>query len=345
MAVVKIFPEKDTFITSEVPTANAGKDEILEIGRYDSISGQSSISRMLVKYSTEEISETLSGISEYSASLKFYLADAYEVPTELRIESYLISGAWDNGTGKYGDIPLNTTGVSWKYKKAGEQQAWSNEGGDFYNTPTASQFFELNNKYDIDINVTEQLSDILDSTVPNEGFLIKLTGSLELNTSSSVRLKYFGADTNTIYPPSLELKWDDSTYNTGSLTVLNTSQPKIEITNNKGKYIGEGKQRFRVAAKPKYPVRTFTTSSVYLTNYALPQNTYWGIKDEYTEEMVIDFDTQFTKVSCDSTGPFFDVYMNGLQPERFYRVLIKTELDGSTVIVDNNNVIKVTRNG
>ena len=61
--------------------------------------------------------------------------------------------------------------------------------------------------------------------------------------------------------------------------------------------------------------------------------------------IVIDFDTKHTKVSCDSNGGFFDVYMDGLQPERYYRILIKTTLDGSTTVVDNQNIFKVVRNG
>jgi hypothetical protein len=163
--------------------------------------------------------------------------------------------------------------------------------------------------------------------------------------SSSIRLKYYSLDTNTIYPPFLEFKWDDSTYTTGSLSVLSNSISTIGIKNNGGKYADVGKQRFRLTAKPKYPVRTFTTSSIYLTNYALPSSSYWGLRDENTEEMVIDFDTQFTKISCDPTGPFFDVYMDGLQPERYYRILVKTTLDGSTTVVDNQNIFKVVRNG
>ena len=49
--------------------------------------------------------------------------------------------------------------------------------------------------------------------------------------------------------------------------------------------MNEGKQRFRLTARPKYPTRTFTTGSVYNTNYALPSASYWGLKDEFTEEM------------------------------------------------------------
>jgi hypothetical protein len=40
MAIYKIFPEKDTFISTEVPTGNAGKDEIIEIGTYLDSSGK-----------------------------------------------------------------------------------------------------------------------------------------------------------------------------------------------------------------------------------------------------------------------------------------------------------------
>ena len=55
--------------------------------------------------------------------------------------------------------------------------------------------------------------------------------------------------------------------------------------------------------------------------------------------MVVPFDSKFTKVSCDSTGPYFDVYMDGLQPERYYRILVKSELDkvGYRTVLDISN--------
>ena len=60
--------------------------------------------------------------------------------------------------------------------------------------------------------------------------------------------------------------------------------------------------------------------------------------------MVIDYNTFGTKVSCDSSGPYFDIYMGGLQPERYYRILIKSTINGSTVVIDDNNIFKVVRN-
>jgi len=371
MAVYRIFPEKDTFIFSETVKGNAGKDEIIEIGGYSDISGAGHTSRVLLQYSTTEIQQAIQTkifTASYQATINLYLADAYQIPVDYTLYAYPIYATvdWDNGKGKYGDVPTDTSGVSWKYRNAGEQNAWITgpypagvtgsfregyEGGGSWYTAsngqgvTSTETFKLNSVNDVNIDVTTAVRQFVTGALDNRGFILKLANSLEFNTTSSIRLKYYGADTNTIYPPFLQLKWDDSVYSTGSLTVLNNSQSTITITNNKSKYPDVGKQRFRISSKPKYPTRTFSTGSIYLTNYALPTGSYWGLRDENTEEMVVDFDQQYTKVSCDSTGPFFDVYMDGLQPERYYRILIKTELDGSTVVVDNQNIFKVVRNG
>ena len=61
--------------------------------------------------------------------------------------------------------------------------------------------------------------------------------------------------------------------------------------------------------------------------------------------MIVDFDTTFTKLSCDSKSNYFDIYLDGLQPERFYKVLIKSEIDGTDVVIDNDQIFKIVRNG
>jgi hypothetical protein len=369
MAVYRIFPKNDTFISTENVLGNAGKDEIVEIGGYPNISDVGQTNRILVKYDTSEIQNTINNLivtRSYTANIKLYLADASEIPADYTLYSYPISGTWDNGIGKFGDVPTNDTGVSWKYRQAGQSNAWLTGsyptgvtgsytstlqgGGNWYTASLGfnmefTQSHALNSSNDVDIDVTKAISLIGSGTLGNDGFIVKLQDSLEFNTTSSIQLKYYSADTNTTYPPFLEFNWDDSSYVTGSLSVLSNSTAIINLTNNKGKYVDNGKQRFRVSARPKYPVRTFTTSSAYLTNYALPSGSYWGLRDENTEEMVVDFNTGSTKISCDSQGAFFDVYMDGLQPERYYRILVKTTLDGSTTVIDNQNIFKVVRNG
>lgn len=372
MAVYRIFPEKDAFIYTEQVTGNTGLDEILEIAGYPDASGTGQTSRALLKFNSDEISSVVDnkiGSTNFSSSIKLFLANASELPTSYTVYAYPVYNTgdveWVNGRGKFGDLPLDTSGVSWTYTQDGLAGRWatgsianvtssfsiaSPGGGTWYTGSNGesmefSQTHSFKSSNDLDINVTAAVKQIYNSTLYNNGFIVKLPQNLEYNTTSSIRLKYFSSDTNTIYPPYLEFKWDDSSYSTGSLSVLSSDVNTISIKNNKGVYHEVGKQRFRISARPKYPVRTFTTGSIYLSNYALPENSYWGIKDENTAEMVVDFDTSFTKISCDSQGAYFDIYMDGLQPERYYRILIKSSLDGSDVVIDNDNIFKIVRNG
>ena len=371
MAIYRIFPEKDTFIFTETDTGNAGKDEILEIAGYPNLLEQGQTSRTLIKFSDTDINNVINneiGNTNFSSSIRLNLAEASELPVDYIIYGYPIhidGFEFDNGTGKFGDIPTNKTGVSWKNISANETNPWplsgftggvtasygSVTGGGNWITSSnniiveASQSHGINSTHDLELNVTEAVKLFYSGSLNNRGFILKLQDSLENYTSASIRLKYFSGDTNSIYPPYLEFKWNDSSYDTGSLSTLSTDQATIDIKNNIGEYADVGKKRFRLIARPQFPTRAFQTSSVYTTNFALPTASFWGLRDENTEEMIVDFDTTFTKISCDSSGPFFDIHLSGLQPERYYRILVKTVLDGSTVIVNNRNIFKVVRNG
>ena len=69
---------------------------------------------------------------------------------------------------------------------------------------------------------------------------------------------------------------------------------------------------------------------------------YYAIKDLDTNEYVIDFDGNYTKLSLDDNGSYFTLYMNGLEPERYYKILIQTTVNGSTIVFDENYIFKVT---
>ena len=351
MAVYRIYPEKDATILSKPNAAgvygNAGLDEVLEIRSYPDDDGIGRSSRILIQFRDRDIESVINTkvSGSYSASLNLFLADANELPTSFNIEAYPISSSWVQGTGKLADSPANTNGVSWKFRDASTVQ-WDELGGDFITGSYAtSQSFDVGSiDLDLDLNITEYVSASHAGSISNNGILLKIQDSLENETTSSIALKYFGNDTNTIFPPYLEFKWDDSNYSS-TLDTLNTDIANINIKNHKEKYVDSDKVRFRLSARPKYPTRTFSTGSIYRTEYKLPQDTYWAIKDEYSEEMIIDFDTIGTKVSADNISSYFDIYMDALQPERYYRLLIKTTLNDSTVVLDNRNVFKVVRNG
>jgi len=151
-------------------------------------------------------------------------------------------------------------------------------------------------------------------------------------------------DTHTIYPPQLEFRWDDSSYST-LLPQISDSTFLSTITNNKSSFKESTTYTFRIKSRSIYPPRAFQTTSTYLGTKALPSTAYWALKDVKTEEMVVDFDTTFTKISCDNTSNYFKLYMDGLEPERYYQILYKVVLsNGETVIIDNkSNYFKVVR--
>ena len=214
---------------------------------------------------------------------------------------------------------------------------------DYISSSLASESKSVKLSQDLNINITDIVTSHYSGSYGNAGIMLKLDSTNENNTTSSINLQYYGSDTNTIFPPYLEFKWDDSSYNS-SLPELSTDIVTIGIKNHKEKYADTDSIKFRLSARPKYPTRTFTTSSIYLKEYKLPQQSYWGIKDEYSGEMIVDF-SNHTKISADDTSSFFNVYMDSFQPERYYRLLVKTTVSDSTIVIDNKNIFKVTRHG
>jgi len=157
-------------------------------------------------------------------------------------------------------------------------------------------------------------------------------------------MQFYSVDTNTIYPPELEFKWDDySNVLTGSLSssIVSTTNLVSSLAENPGVFFSGSINRFRFNVAPKYPIRTWTTASRYTGTNFLPTSSYYAVKDLDTNEFVVDFDTTYTKISSDSNGNYFDIYMNGLEPERYYKILVKTVINSSTLILDDNYYFKV----
>lgn len=365
MAVYKIFAEKDTTLYSDYGTLNSGMDPILELSKNTSLlyPSQSSAARFLIKFADGDISDVVSnyiGTASFSSNLKLYLANSTGLPTDYSIEAYPVSGAWDMGTGRFGDIPVPTDGASWLYMKSGGSSPWQNAnfsngvtasytsinsgGGTWYTGSKSEQSFGVYTNKDVNIDVSSAIRSFVSGSIPNEGFIVKLSGSLEFNQAYNFTLNYFGRDTNTVYPPVLEFKWDDSKYSiSGSLISGVSSQDvRISLANNKGEFNQDEVHRFRINVRDLIPTRTYATSSIYTTQKYLPSTTYYSVKDVKSDINIIEFDSNFTKVSADLQGNYFDVYMYGLEPERYYKILIKTVISGSTLIFDDQYFFKVT---
>jgi len=363
MAVYKLFPEKDATLYSEYPVMNTGIDEIVEASTGIAADGSASVTRFLTQFNQNEIIDVLQNkvSSSFAVYFKTSMAKVSGLGEEVNIYNYPVSGTWQNGTGKFLDSPETQNGVSWRYRTSSGSGAWATSfgstgatgsyitgyvgGGNWYTSSLYAQSasFQYRSDFDLSFNVTPTVLAWYSQSIVNNGFITKQDSSEEFDTSKTAEFKYFSVDTNTIYPPQLEFRWADFTFNTGSSTQTFVTSSDIVVTlpNNTGYYEPEAIQRFRVNARPQFPPRIFSTSSFYTTNYYLPTASYWSLKDLDTDETVIDFDTQYTKISADSTSNYFDVYMDGLEPERYYKILIKTIIAGTTQILDSKYYFKV----
>jgi hypothetical protein len=369
MAVYKIFPTQDTTLYSIYPLMNTGLDAICETTNALNIDGNPGVSRFLTQFNTEEIQDIInnkiSGDS-YKVYLKNFIATAEGINANTSIEVLTLAQQWNNGTGYYLDSPQTTDGASWSsplfsgsgnwlisgsnngyYFTSSFNPSYINTGGGNWYTGSSfrvTESFGLRTVKDIELDVSTIVNTWYSSSIPNYGFIIKLTGSQEFNPNQNIQpiLKYYSVDTNTIYPPQLEFRWRDySSIITPFSPVVTTTDLKMSLAENPGVFYPESVNRFYINVSPLYPTRVYQTTSLYTNLNYLPTSSYYAIKDLATNEFVINFDDQYTQISSNSTGNYFDVYMSGLEPERYYKILIKTIINGSTLIFDDNYYFKV----
>ena len=356
--VYKIFPEKSATLYSYYPTLNSGIDEILDFSTYFSIDGTYQVSRPIIKFPQDEINDIFNNKingKEHDVYLRLFLANSSQLPLDYKIHCYPLSVDWNIGTGRFSNSPITIDGVSWQYNKGlNEGSQWfdisipgttgsysSNVGGGlWYIDYNSTQSFNRVSNKDIELNVTSIVDEWYTGSIENYGFILKHEDKLEFNTSSYFELKYFSGNTHTIYPPCLEIKWDDYNYSS-SLNVVNNQNIILTLENNISEYQQDSVQRFKINVRDKYPVRIFQTSSLYLDNKILPTSSYYQIKDLDTEEIIIDFDEKYTKISANNEGNYFDIYMNGLECSRYYKILIKTIINDSVLVLDDNYFFKV----
>lgn len=359
---------------------NTGMDSILELEKVifygtntvignvtSSFSGSVAFnSRILIKFDTSDI---LNLVGNATSSAKYYLnlysSKMQAIPLDYTIMVHPVSGSWDMGTGNKYDSPAVSNGASWYYRDSKNMSTvWATGslsqnisssimsgtvdqygGGTWYTGSQydCSQSF-YNETTDLRVDVTKIVNLWLTNSIDNNGFLVKKSDSSEQNIDYYSSFAFFSQDTNTIYLPKLEVTWDDSRFTTGSLTPAVDDEIILYFKNLKKDYQQKSKAKMRVAVRDVFPEKNYMTSgSQYKAIKYLPTSSYYSVRDAATEDVVIPFDTESTKISCDSEGNYFNIWFNGLQPERIYRFIIRTELDSQEVYFDNNYIFKVKR--
>ena len=383
-----IFGDKDATIYSGGTTSsiNTGADEILEVNKSVAQNGSvQNVSRVLIQFDYTEISQSVID-NKIPSTAKYYLnlydAGSEELLRTQNLFAYMVSGSeWTEGNGKLDHNPTTPDGVSYQYRNHDEKTPWVtgsilDDGGSWFTSSIDTQY-EVSSSVtltkatqDVRLDVTDLVSNHIysASSYPNRGLIIKresisptdFTFSFNSGSdttkdeSSSTRfgnLKFFSTDTHTIYPPKLEVEWDDSVWSTGSLSPLSSTdleRLKVYFKNLRPEYKEGSIVKFRLVGRELYPTTAFSTTPSELSVKYLPSGSiYYSVRDAETEEVIVPFGTG-SKISCDSTGNFFNLWLDGLQAERNYRFLVKVVSGSGTTdeqinFYDDNYEFRVVR--
>ena len=304
-------------------------------------------SRVLIKFDLSNFT-TKAFQSASVVYLNLFTSIARKVPIEYSLEARPISGTWEMGTGNFTN-KLSQDGSTWN--KASDITEWANAGGDTYETPTASQNFNFS-ATDVRMDITK-IFNFWSSSI-NEGILIKRPDSEEDNSIKYGALSFYSLDTHTVYLPTLEVAYDDHVYNTSSFYPLNASGSvsgsqisgniNVYVKNLLPAYRYNTTIRFDLTIKRAYQAKTFyeqarTAEVLYLSNGSLS----YSLRDAYSNRVMVPF-SDYTKVSLNSEGHFFDVSLSGFMPERFYKIIFKyIDIDGTEQYIDTNTQFKVVK--
>ena len=374
------FAERDTTLYERYPYRNTGIDSLVELTKIANGSKIENIiqsntynSRILLDFGSQitnirtAINSGLippigsSANSSASVYLNLRAATATDLPTDYTIYAFPVSQSWNNGNGNYGSTPEITNGTSWYYRdNADLATQWNTgsahskndvsatvlTGGGTWitgSTYEASQSFSYEQP-DIRMDVTDIVKHWIAQDISNYGFIIKRSKTDEQSTDILGSIKFYSVDTNTIYVPRLEVAWNDSVFNAGTNTVIDTSNYTVYISNLRDSYREIERARFDIGVRPMYPNRGYATSSYYFTSNVLPSSSYYSIKDAVTDETIIPYDDYATKVSCDGNGSFFNLRLNTFMPERYYKIELKIQRNNNDIqIHDNGFYFKVVR--
>ena len=353
MAYYFLTASKDASVYLQQPDQNCGLDEVLEVSKvyYGNIKD---VSRALLKFETQGLSSSISNgdveLSEVTLILKE--TESEELPLEFTLEAYPISQSWEMGNGtRFDDI--STAGVTWNNREGDSTLRWlqtaefsdvstgsyEGKGGTFYYASSSLQNFEYKTT-DVYMDIKDIMVDWISGSIPNDGILVKLPFSKENDTNDYGILRFFSKETNTIHQPKVRIGWDDVSFTTGSLTELTSENIKVGIKNFKKEYRVNTTPKLRVVGRDLYPIKTFSSTAQYGISKFLPTTSYYQIRDYHSDDVIVPF-SDYTKLSCDSNGNYFNLNLSNWEVDRVYKIELKVTIDGVDNFFDEDYTFSV----
>ena len=217
--------------------------------------------RSLINFDLSDINEEIlnNNISTPQFLLNLRTCDAHELPLSYNVYAFAVSQSWDMGDGYFSDGG-SSNGASWIYRNGVGNSPWvstsssihttmslndsasADGGGTWYPYTVCSQSFNYTTS-DIRMDITPIVSQWLSGSIPNNGII--LIASIEIDDQESgFLLDFFSENTNTIYPPYLDLGWDNFTdsfvtgsMNTGSINIQYITASISGITDSSSYFI------------------------------------------------------------------------------------------------------------
>jgi hypothetical protein len=137
------------------------------------------------------------------------------------------------------------------------------------------------------------------------------------------------------------------TFTSSIFNALDVERPfSIALQNVQPTYKAGDIAKIVVFGRKKFPLKYFgitTQQTQYLIPEYLPPTSYYALKDNETDEIIVNFDS-YTKIGCEyPNGNYFLLDTTSLPQDRYYRLLIRVE-DGNTVqTVDTGKTFKLVR--
>ena len=192
------------------------------------------------------------------------------------------------------------------------------------------QPFDFKTDQNINVDVSSIVKLWLTDTIPNYGFVIYLN-KVDSDTSSSISfnentmIQTYGADTDTIYSPTLTVyNLTSQSFSPSSDIISPTSSIIVYQKNFNGEVKHNAKHKFTLGARLQYPRPAFAQNTVYRNSLNLPSGSYYQIVDSVTNDIMIPY-SKYTKIDTIGDSSFIEFYTNMLYPERYYNIEVKAD--------------------
>lgn len=345
------FPLKDASIYQGLPLVNAGLDEILEIGKgplTSSFPPSQNLIRTLLQFDVTAISSSYANGSMNLNALHYLnlkLAKASGLQQGQQIVFYIASQSWQEGTGYSVQTNWNPQdGVTW-LQRDNIGDSWPSGGGGTFYTASAPTYFTSSVTFqyppqDIRLDVTQFITNWVSGTFENDGFLIKLPDTDEFNSLNMANIRIYSNQTHTIFKPTLESVWYNQTFITGTLYNASPVEVVAILQNLNSEYYSGSFNRINVGVRDVNPLKTYDTIYTFGPRYYFPTSSYYAVVDTETNVFVVPFDSG-SLVNCDTSGSYFILDTQNLYPNRYYKILLRVDTNGTSKIFDPSGIFRV----